>query len=60
MSFEKHAEDRIRDAIERGEFDELPGKGEPLNLDAYFATPEHLRVGYSILKMPRLFRRRAP
>src|SRR4030095_3827842 len=28
----------------------LPGKGKPLNLDAYFATPEHLRMGYSILK----------
>jgi len=33
-----------------GEFDNLPGKGQPLDLVAYFATPEHLRMGYSILK----------
>ena len=33
-----------------GEFDNLPGKGKPLDLNAYFATPEHLRMGYSILK----------
>ena len=50
MSFDKHAEERIREAMERGEFDDLPGKGRPLDLDAYFATPEHLRLGYSILK----------
>jgi len=33
-----------------GEFDNLAGEGRPLDLDAYFATPEHLRMGYSILK----------
>jgi hypothetical protein len=46
MSVEK----QIEEAILRGEFDNLEGKGKPLNLDAYFATPEHLRVGYSVLK----------
>ena len=40
----------IREAIERGEFDELKGKGKPLDLDAYFATPEDIRMAYSILK----------
>jgi hypothetical protein len=50
MSFQKNIDERIKEAIERGEFDNLPGKGKPLDLDAYFATPEHLRVGYSILK----------
>lgn len=40
----------IRAAIERGEFDRLEGKGKPLNLDDYFATPEDLRMGYSVLK----------
>lgn len=50
MSFEKHADEKIKDAIAAGEFDDLPGKGKPLNLDPYFATPEHLRLGYSILK----------
>jgi len=38
------------EAIARGEFDNLPGKGKPLDLDGYFATPEHLRMGYSMLK----------
>ena len=28
----------------------FPVKAKPLDLDAYFATPEHLRMGYSILK----------
>ena len=50
MSFQKNVDEKISEAIERGEFDNLPGKGKPLDLDAYFATPEHLRMGYSILK----------
>ena len=50
MSFQKNVDEKIKEAIARGEFDNLPGKGKPLNLDAYFATPKHLRMGYSILK----------
>lgn len=50
MSFDKLVEEKIREAMERGEFDNLPGKGKPLDLDAYFATPEDLRLSYSILK----------
>jgi len=50
MAFEKNVNEKIEEAIARGEFDNLPGKGKPLDLDAYFATPEHLRLGYSILK----------
>src|SRR5262245_59175733 len=50
MSFQKNVDEQIKEAIARGEFDNLPGKGKPLDLDAYFATPEHLRIGYSILK----------
>ena len=50
MSFRKNVDEKIKEAIARGEFDNLPGKGKPLNLDAYFATPKHLRMGYSILK----------
>ena len=49
MSFQKNVDEKIKEAIARGEFDNLPGKGKPLDLDAYFATPEHLRMGYSIL-----------
>jgi len=50
MSCHKNADEKIKEAIAKGEFDNLPGKGKPLDLDAYFATPEHLRMGYSILK----------
>src|SRR5215469_14220670 len=50
ISFEENVDEKIKEAIARGEFDNLPGKGKPLDLDAYFATPEHLRMGYSILK----------
>lgn len=50
MSFEKLVEEKIREAMEKGEFDNLPGKGKPVDLSAYFATPEDLRLSYSILK----------
>lgn len=50
MSIEKHIDTMIREAMARGEFDNLKGKGKPLDLDAYFATPEDVRMGYSILK----------
>src|SRR5947209_1742531 len=49
--FERIAEERIQEAMGRGEFENLAGMGEPLRgLEGYFATPEHLRVGYSMLK----------
>lgn len=50
MSLRRIAENKIREAIEAGEFDDLPGKGERLDLEAYFSTPEELRLAYSILK----------
>jgi hypothetical protein len=50
MSIEKFVEDQIRKAMAEGEFDNLSGKGKPIDLDAYFQTPEHLRICYSILK----------
>jgi len=50
MSLQKNIDEKIEEAIAKGEFDNLPGKGKPLDLDAYFATPENLRMGYSILK----------
>ncbi len=40
----------IQEAISRGEFDHLPGAGKPLDLSAYFDTPEEVRLAYSILK----------
>lgn len=50
MSIESAIEERIKEAMARGEFDDLPGKGKPLDLDAYFNTPEDVRMAFSILK----------
>jgi hypothetical protein len=50
MSIESAIEQRIREAMERGEFDNLAGTGKPLDLEAYFNTPEDLRMAFSILK----------
>lgn len=49
-AFEQLAEQRIDEAIANGLFDDLVGKGKPLNLDDYFATPPHLRSSYAMLK----------
>ena len=35
--FQTNVDEQIREAIARGEFDNLPGKGKALDLDAYFA-----------------------
>lgn len=50
MSIEKFVEEQIRKAVAEGEFDNLPGRGKPVDLDAYFQTPEDLRLCYSMLK----------
>jgi NAD(P)H-dependent FMN reductase len=44
------AEDRIRQAIGRGEFQNLPGTGEPLALDDDLLVPAEVRVAYRVLK----------
>ncbi|MBW1768979.1 MAG: DUF1992 domain-containing protein [Deltaproteobacteria bacterium] len=46
----KIVEQRIREAQENGEFDNLPGQGEPLNLEDDSHIPEDLRLAYKILK----------
>lgn len=46
----KAIDEVIREAIERGEFENLANKGKKLNLDDYFNTPEDVRLGYSLLK----------
>lgn len=48
--FSTIAEGKIREALLNGEFDNLSGKGKPLNLEAMAHIPEELRAGYSILK----------
>ena len=50
MSLEKILDEQIRNAIAEGKFDNLKGAGKPLNMDDYFATPEDIRAGYTLLK----------
>ncbi|MDR1855941.1 MAG: DUF1992 domain-containing protein [Desulfovibrio sp.] len=44
------AERRIQEAIDDGEFDDLPGAGKPLRLEEGNDVPEDLRMAYTILK----------
>lgn len=53
MDFEKLAEEKIREAIERGEFNGLDGARRKIDLTGYFNTPAEFRVGYSLLKSNR-------
>ncbi|ABK17820.1 DnaJ family domain-containing protein [Syntrophobacter fumaroxidans] len=48
--FDKIAEERIREAAKNGEFDNLPGKGQPLNLEDDSHLPQDIRLAYKILK----------
>ncbi|MBU2621353.1 MAG: DUF1992 domain-containing protein [Proteobacteria bacterium] len=48
--FNKIVEQRILDAQRKGEFDNLPGAGKPLDLEDSSSVPEDLRIAYKILK----------
>lgn len=48
--FESIVERKIRDAQEKGTFDNLPGSGKPLSLDEDKHVPEDLRLAHKILK----------
>jgi hypothetical protein len=50
MAFERIAELRIREAMQAGEFDNLPNAGSRLDFEEYFRLPAHLRMAYSVLK----------
>ncbi len=50
LAFETIAENRIREAMDRGEFDRLPGAGRPLRLEDDSMVPPELRVAYRILR----------
>jgi hypothetical protein len=43
-------EKKIKEAQEKGEFDNLPGRGKPLKLEDDSRVPEDLRLAYKILK----------
>ena len=48
--FGKLAEERIKEAAERGDFSDLPGRGQPLKLEDDSNVPEELRLAYKVLK----------
>lgn len=49
-AFEAIAEQRIKEAVARGDLDDLPGSGQPLDLNDDPLIPEDLRMAYRILK----------
>ncbi len=48
--FSKIAEQRIREAIENGEFDNLEGMGKPIAFEDEIWIPEDLRPVYRVLR----------
>jgi len=50
LSFERIAEQKILEALARGEFDDLPGAGRRLLLDDDTLVPQDLRLAHRILK----------
>ena len=50
LVFDRVAEQKIAEALARGEFDDLPGAGRPLALEDDALVPEDLRLAYRILK----------
>lgn len=48
--FQKIIEKKIKEAQDKGEFDDLPGSGEPLKIEDDSRVPEDLRLAYKILK----------
>jgi hypothetical protein len=44
------AEQQIRQAMDRGELDDLPGAGKPMTLDDDRMIPEELRAAYRLLR----------
>lgn len=50
MIFEKLAEERIVAAMQRGEFNNLPGAGSPLPDEDLSMVPEEWRMAYRVLK----------
>ena len=44
------AEEKIADAVARGELDDLPGAGKPLEIEDDALVPEDQRMAYRILR----------
>jgi hypothetical protein len=50
FSIQDIVEKKIGEALKKGEFDDLPGKGRPMDLQDDSHIPEDLRLAYKILK----------
>ena len=50
FAFQKIIEKRIQDAHKNGDFDDLPGKGKPIDFEDDSHIPEDLRLTYKILR----------
>lgn len=50
MSYDDLINQMIEEAIARGDFDNLPGAGKPLDHSRYFAAPEELRLAHDMLR----------
>jgi len=50
MSHDKIVEEAIKNAQRDGKFNNLPGRGKPIDLTAYFETPEEIRMAQTVLK----------
>jgi TusA-related sulfurtransferase len=48
--FDDIIEQRIQESLAKGEFDDLPGRGKPLQLEDDSHIPEDLRLAYKVLK----------
>ncbi len=45
-----YLDDAIREAMDKGAFDDLPGSGKPINLEDESHVPEHLRMAHKVLR----------
>ncbi|RLC28974.1 MAG: DUF1992 domain-containing protein [Deltaproteobacteria bacterium] len=50
FGMQKIVEQKIREAQTKGEFDNLPGRGRPIEIEDDSHVPEDLRMAYKILK----------
>lgn len=50
VGFQKIVEEKIREAFERGDLDNLEGMGEPLAKEKYITIAPELRLAYKIMK----------
>ncbi len=50
LAFQRIVEKKIKEAQKSGDFDDLPGSGEPLEFEDDSRIPEDLRLAHKILK----------